>query len=121
LISKRVQGFLANLGFYSLWFGLAALGVLVAFQIHATLLFIGLRAVENPAVNRMGWNTSTIHGLSRFLYLVLGAIWLVCVSFLDGYLREGREQQRLMARALRLVLVIGVLYGLSYGVLLLLA
>lgn len=112
---------LAGLGLYGAWLGLAVLGVITAFQLHVTLVFFGLRAVEMEAVNKLGWNTSTIGGLSRFLYLVIGALWLVMVLFLEGYLREGQAQHRLKARTAALALSLAGLYILCYLVLLVLS
>jgi hypothetical protein len=120
-MSQRVRDILAGLGVYGLWGILGALAVLAGIQIYITLLFVGLLVVQNPATRPPGWNTSTIHGLSRFLVLVLGGLWLLLVSFLEGYLREGKRLRRLWARALRAALFIGALYGISYGVLFLLS
>lgn len=112
--------FLALLEIYGSWFLLAALGVLAAFQWHVTLVYAGLRAVEYQVVNRMGWNSATIHGLSRFLILVLGIIWLSAVIFLEQHLREAHRRKQLRKQVIRLLLVTAVLYGLSYLLLLLL-
>ena len=62
----------------------------------------------------------TIYGLSRFLYLVVGGLWLGYVAALDSYLRTGAEQGYLFARVARALIVLGVLYGLCYLVLFLL-
>lgn len=118
---QRVQHILATLGLYGLWGILAAFAALAAYQVYITLLFLGLLAVENPATRPAGWNTATIYGLSRFLVLVLGALWLLLVLFSEDYLREGARQRQLRARVLRLVLFIGAPYGISYGVLFLLS
>jgi hypothetical protein len=120
-MSLRLKEIWSNLGIYGLWAGIAAIGVLAAFQLHATLVYVGLWAVENTIMGRIGWNTSTIQGLSRFLYLVVGALWLFLVAFLEGYLRDGQQGGRLKGKVLRLLLAIGLLYGLSYGLLVLLA
>jgi hypothetical protein len=132
---QRVRYILADLGFYGLWGILAAFAALAAYQAYITLIYVGLLAVENPSTRPAGWNTSTIHGLGRFLVLVLGILWLLLVSFLEGYLREGTRQRQtlaadrprsdsvepLRARVLRTVLFIGALYGISYSVLFLLS
>jgi hypothetical protein len=119
-MSEKSSGILALLEIYGSWLLLAVLGVLTAFQWRATLVYAGLRAVENPAVNRLGWNTATINGLNRFLVLVLGIIWLGVVTFLERYLREAHRQQQLRKQVLRILLFTGILYGLSYLLLLLL-
>jgi hypothetical protein len=113
-MSKRIQDLVAVLGIYGSLVALAVFGVFVAFQWHATLVYAGIRAVESATVNRLGWNTSTILGLSRFLYLVIGGIWLACVAFLEYYLREAERRHVLGNRVLRAALIGAALYGLSY-------
>jgi len=98
----------------------AAFAALAAYQVYITLIFVALLMVENPATRPPGWNTATIYGLSRFLILVLGGLWLLLVLFLEGYLREGTWRQ-LWARVLRVALFIGALYGVCYALLSLLS
>jgi len=98
----------------------AAFAALAAYQVYITLIFVALLMVENPATRPPGWNTATIYGLSRFLILVLGGLWLLLVLFLEGYLREGTWRQ-LWARAWRVALFIGALYGVCYALLSLLS
>ena len=112
-----VRGILEGLGLYGLWGLLAALAALAAYQVHVTLIFFGILIVKNPATRPVGWSTATISGLSRFLVLVLGGLWLLLVGFLRNYLHEGRRLRRLRSRVLRLLLFIGAIYGMSYGVL----
>jgi hypothetical protein len=109
---------LAGLGFYSLWAALAALLALAAYQVYATLLYVGLWVVRTPALRPAGWNSATIHGLGRFLVLVLGCVWLLAVSLLEHRLRQGEGLRSLV---LRLVVGVGALYVVSYGALLLLS
>jgi hypothetical protein len=112
---QRVRGTLSNLGFYALWGIVAAFVALVAYQVYVMLLFIGILIVQNPATRPPGWNTATIYGLSRFLILVLGGLWLLSVLFLEGYLREGTRRRQLWTRVLRVALFIGALFGLCYA------
>lgn len=118
---QRVRGIIATLGFYALWLIMAALFVLVAYQIYSTLILLGILLVENPTTRPAGWNTGTMTALSRFLILVLGGTWLVVISLLEGYLRDGSEQGRLRDHAIRLLLVMGGVFGFSYALLLLLS
>lgn len=115
---QRFRGILEILGYYALWAILAALLVLALYQLHSTLLYIGLKMVENPSTRPAGWNTGTIHGLSRFLFLVLGAVWLVMVSLMERYLDQGREEGRLWINVGRMLLIIGAIFGFSYVVVL---
>jgi hypothetical protein len=118
---QRARGILNSLGVYALWATLAAFLALALYQLHVTLVFIGLRLVENPATRPAGWNTATITGLSRFIILVLGALWLVSVSLLEGYLREGSEEGRLRKQVVRMLVIVAAIYGISHAVLLLLS
>ena len=69
-MKRRVQDALEDLGIYALWVALSALAALTAYQVYGTLLYIGLLVVDNPKLRPPGWNTATIHGLSRFLVLL---------------------------------------------------
>ena len=118
---RRARGVLEKLGLYGLWSILSTFAALAVYQAYVTLLYVGILAVQTPATRPPGWSTKTISGLSRFLVLVLGAIWLFLVSWGEGYLREGQEEGRLRARVARAVVFIATLYGTSAGVLLLLS
>lgn len=109
---------LEGLGFYGLWAALAALLALAAYQVYATLLYVGIWVVQTPALRPAGWSSATIYGLSRFLVLVLGCLWLLAVSLLEYRLRQGAGLRSLV---LRLLLGVGAFYVLSYGVLLVLS
>ena len=120
-VSKWVQDVPRTLALYGVWVGLGALAALTAYQVYGTLIYLGLVAVETPSLRPPGWNTATIHGLSRFLILVLGCCWLFLVYWMLGYLREGMAERKLWRRAGWLVLSFGAVYGLSYGALVLLS
>lgn len=116
---QRVRRLLAGLGLYALWGVLSVLAAWAAYQVYATLLAVGIWMVEHPSIRPAGWNRATITGLSRFLILILGGLWLLLVSFLESYLREGTKQHQLRARVARLMLLIGAVYVVSYAILLL--
>ncbi|KAA3665460.1 MAG: hypothetical protein DWQ04_00485, partial [Chloroflexi bacterium] len=61
---------------YGAWLFLSILGVVVAFQLRVTLLFIGLFVVKRPSLRTTGWNTDTLHGIARFVILIWGITWL---------------------------------------------
>ena len=109
-MSQRMHNLFEGVGVYLLWALLAAGMVLVAFQIHTTLIFFSLKAVQLPALHAVGWNTHTIHGLGRFLTLILGIIWLFSVSILQGYLQDWMRQKKIKARVVRLAFVLGGIY-----------
>ena len=113
-MTQRLRDIVENLGHYVLWAILAALLVVALYQLHSTLVYVGLKMVENPSTRTAGWNTGTINGLSRFLFLVLGAIWLVSVSWMERYLEGCGEEGRLWICSGRLLVIIGVIYAFSY-------
>jgi hypothetical protein len=94
---------------------------LTLLQLHATIVFVGLKAVQNPATRIPNWNSSTIYGLSRFLYFVLGATWLFVVTYWHGILPDVVQEQRVWQYARRLIIWLVLLYGLCYLALLILA
>jgi len=49
--------------------------------------------------------------------VVCGICWLLVVSFVGGYLQEGVRLRRLWRRVMWLILFIGAIYGVSYGLL----
>lgn len=111
----RLRRALTNLQLYSILALLMILWAVVAFQVQATLVYIGILVVQNPSLRPVGWNSSTIVGLSKCGILVLGAIWLGLLPFTEKYLREGLEDERLWTRIGRLLVVIGGIYGISAG------
>ena len=112
--SKRLG---ATIFLYGLWLGVAALWAVVAFQVQATLLYVGFLIIQNPSLRPTGWNTGTLSGITRCTFLLLGALWLGLVIYSERYLRESLEEDRLLVNAGRLLLVIGAIYGFSVGLL----
>ena len=90
---------------------------LTSFQIHATMITIALEIVGNPSLRPTGWNTDTVYGLSRLLWLVVGIGWLGWVMFTFDFLREARGPKNLRGRFVRLVFILGAVYLCSYVVL----
>ena len=109
-MSQRRQDLFEGVGLFGLWVVLAAFMVLVAFQLHATLIFLGLKAVQYPAMHEVGWNTHTIHGLGRFLTLILGIVWLFFVTMLQESLRDALREKRLKNLIVRIVSILGGIY-----------
>jgi hypothetical protein len=118
---ERLQSALGNISYFVFWIVLAALAAFVAFQIHATLIAIAIAVIENPSLRPSGWSTDTIYGLSRVFWLILGIFWLGWVTFIEGYLREGKNHQLLIKQSTLLLVILGVIYGINYLVLLLLS
>lgn len=118
-MTNRMQVVFENLGLYALWIILAALAAYTAFQLHAMSIYLGILIVENPALRPTGWTIGTINALSRLVWLVLGILWLGFVIFSEKHLGDGQKRQLLRAYAIRLFIIIGAIYGLSYLVLIL--
>ena len=76
--------------------------------------------VKDPNLRPPGWSTATSYGLSRFLELVLGICWLLAVSLMINYLGEDIKPRQLWRRVLWSILLLGAVYGIGYGVTLLL-
>ncbi len=114
---ERIKSLIENLSPYALWLALVILVTITGFQIHATAIAIALQVVQNPSLSPPGWNTNTIYGLSRLLWLVLGVFWLGWVMFTEGYLSEGKQHDVLRPRVLRLLLIIIVTYTTCFIVL----
>jgi len=117
---KQLQPVIAKIGYAVFWLVFIVLATLTAFQVHVTLIAVSLAFIENPALRPYGWTTDTVYLLSRVFWLVLGIFWLGWVMFTEGYLREGYQQQLLTHRLIRLAVILGVTYGLSFLILLIL-
>ena len=107
---------------FLLYWTILGVGVtFTSFQIHATMITIALEIVSSPSLRPTGWNTDTVYGLSRLLWLLVGIGWLGWVMFTFDYLREARQPKILRGRFVRLVLILGAVYLCSYVVLLIIA
>jgi len=110
---KRVQPFFVQIAYLLIWIGLAVLATLTAFQIFRTLIVFAYAIIDDPSLRPYGWTTGTINAVSRLLWLILGILWLGWVTFTEGYLREGYQNQWLTRRAIILAVILGVFYGIS--------
>jgi hypothetical protein len=61
-------------------------------------------------MHEVGWNTHTIHGLGRFLTLILGIVWLFFVTMLQESLRDALREKRLKNLLVRIVAILGTIY-----------
>jgi hypothetical protein len=107
--------------FFLYWIILGVGATLTSFQIHATLITIALVMVGNPSLRPPGWNTDTVYGLSRLLWLVVGMGWLGWVMFTFDDLRETKRAKTQRRRFFGLLFILGVIYLVCYAVLLILA
>ncbi len=107
---ERIGSTLNRFSYLFVWLVFAILITLTLFQVYATVIAVSLVVIENPTLRPIGWNTSSVHGLGRLLWLILGIFWLGWVMFTEGYLREGRDQQLLKRRTFRLLQIVGITY-----------
>ena len=107
---ERIQSTANKVSCLFVWLVFVILMTLTLFQVYATVIAVSLVVIENPTLRPTGWNTSSIHGIGRLLWLILGIFWLGWVMFTEGYLREGRDQQRLKRRTFRLLQIVGITY-----------
>ena len=101
---------------YAVWGILTILWIIVAFQVQAVLLTVGLVVVEYPALTPYGWTSHTIHGLNRLIIFVVGSLWLGIVVYTEQELREGCEEGNFFERVKHNLLIIGGTY-LTSGIL----
>lgn len=108
-LSIKSKSWLNSLGFYLLWFLLAALAVVVAFELQVTFVYLGILVVQSPSLRPTGWNTSTVAGINRCGYLLMAILWLGVVFYLEKYLSTALEEGRLWSQALRAgLMLVGV-------------
>jgi hypothetical protein len=120
-MTERIQPVLENFIFFIAWIAFAVLVTLTLFQVHGTIISIAVFVVDTPSLRPTGWNSGSVILLTRFLWLVMGIIWLGWVIYTFDYLMESNQLQHLMKRVLRLLLILGAVYLSSYLILLILA
>lgn len=113
-IIKKIISFLS-------WLMLSILITLTTFKWHTTLIAISYVIVENPSLRPAGWTRDTIFILGRVLWLILGTIWLGIETFTFEFIIETKRPQILLRRVFRILIILGVAYSISYGILLFLA
>jgi len=118
MLAEKVRSLFNNLSYFVFWLVLAILAALVAFQLHTTWITISIAVIENPSLRPTGWSIYTTYGLSRFFWLVLGILWLGWVMFTEGDLSEGKDRKLLLKRSGRLLLILGIIYGINYLIML---
>lgn len=98
---------------YGLWLVIVLLWSIVSLYLQRTLLVLALWVIQTPALRPAGWSTSTLVGINRCGYLILGGVWLGMVLYTERYLREGLDEGALLVRAGRLLAIIAIVFGLS--------
>jgi len=118
---ERIRSGFDAISYIIFWLILGVVVTLTLFQVHATLIYIAVVVVDNPSLRPIGWNTGTIYGLSRLLWLILGMCWLGWIMYTYEHLRESTQLKILIQQFFRLLLILGAVYFCSYVVLLFLA
>ena len=88
MIARLRTGIYSSFRYMAIWLPIIAIAVYLAFQIHDTIILFGIWAIKNPSIYLPGWHTKTANGLSRFVWLVVGIVWLVGVTIFSEMLRD---------------------------------
>jgi hypothetical protein len=89
---------------YLLWFLICGIGLWLIFLLRRNL-------VEDILFMRI--NPWQLRAIDRGMIFFLGAVWVVSIFLLEGYLRKGVEQGKLWLRAGRILFVQLTIAGLS--------
>ena len=111
---------LISIGFYILWILTAGLWAVAIFRMHDLTVLLGAIVIRSP-LRPEGWNASTLTGVYRCGFLILGSLWLGITVFAEKYLREAASAHHLLKNAGLLLLIGGGLYLFSTGLLFLLS
>ncbi len=90
---------------YLIWFLISAIGLWLLFLIRSNLVEDILFLRVNP------WQ---LRALDRWFIFAMGALWIFVIFLLEGYLRKGVEQGKLLIRSGRILLVQLTLIALSF-------
>lgn len=76
------------LKYFLLWLVAMVIIVYLGFVTHDTIVLFGLWAVKSPAIFLPGWHTKTTNGFSRFVWFMVGIVWLVGITWYSEALRD---------------------------------
>ncbi len=114
----KIKSFFNNLSYFVFWVILAVLATLVAFQLHTTLISLSIALIGSD-LRPVGWSMTTTYGLARVFWLIIGILWLMWVMFTEAHLREGKNRKLLLKRFGIFLGILAIIYGVNYGILLL--
>lgn len=103
-ILKRIGQYAA---YYVLWLIICAIGFWLIFLLRTNLVEDLLFMYVNP------WQ---LRALDRWFVYAAGAVWIVGIFLIEGYLRAAMRKGRLLVAAGRLLLIQGILIVLSFVV-----
>lgn len=98
------------LSVYLAWIVLAVIGFWLLFQIRGNLLDILTIFLEDSTTSRDSWITRAI---DRWFIMLMGAVWVFCVTLLEGYFRNSVERELMIPRIGRAFLIAGFIAGVS--------
>ncbi len=90
---------------YLIWFLICGLALWLIFLFQTNLVEDILFLRVNP------WQLRT---LDKWFIYVAGAVWIVAVFLIEGYLRKGVEQGKLLIRSGRILAVLLAFIALSF-------
>lgn len=108
--------FPSTLGYLMAWLTLSAMVLVAAFQVHSLIVIAGYWIVHTPSLRPSGWSSSTVSGVSSMGYLVLGAIALGLITYIEQELRAATGDERLLKRSLRIAAIIVAVWAIVYAV-----
>ena len=85
---------------------LSVMVVFTALQVHSLVLLAGHQIVNRPSLRPYGWSSATLSGVSSMAYLVLGAISLGMITYLEQALRDAAGERRLRKQTIRSALLL---------------
>ncbi|MBX3010577.1 MAG: hypothetical protein KF832_03680 [Caldilineaceae bacterium] len=89
-----------------LWVALSAAGALLAWFLRTNLFDLGIW---------LHWNPWVVRSVDRWAIFGLGALWLVYLFSIEGYLREANTQRQLWNRAKWIAIRVLIGLAISYG------
>ncbi len=99
-----------TVGYLSIWIRLAVLAALVAWYVLVAILAVAGWLIASPELRPTGWSTPTLIGVNKLSILRSGSLWLFLVMYMDRDLRIARDEGRLLARALRYIVILVALW-----------
>jgi len=98
------------------WLVLSAIIGFVGWQLHATLLVVVAAWLESDLPRPPGWATWTLAPISRASIFVLGSVWLMGVLWLERYLGSFPVYRVFWRRVGRLLLGLGGVLLVCWGI-----
>lgn len=118
---SKAGAMLAWLGLYGMWGVLSILWAVLAFQVQALFVYLGILLIQSRSLTPVGWNSGTVAGLTRCGFLLWGAVWLGVVMYSHNVLKEALVEHRLLRQSGLMAGLIGAIYLAVTGLLFLLS